>query len=142
MVPAAPAAHAAPGKTPVQAGRAPGRPIAADSSAPAGGGGAPSHDRGSGAPAAADAVDRVLGKVGGGPSTGDDGAVGSAPAALLNGATAPAGSVVDAVDAAARAPLEPILGSVPTVTAGVDSVSSTVTETLPSTTTTLNHLGG
>jgi RNA polymerase sigma factor (sigma-70 family) len=99
-------------------------------------------DRGSVASAPANPVARVLGAVGGGASPGGDSPAGSAPEALVNSATEPVATVVEAVSVAALPAVEAVVAGDPTVTAVVDSVSSTVTEPLASTTTKLDDLGG
>jgi len=130
-------APAAPAKAPVSAGNAQGRPLDSDPGAdgPRPGGAPVTRPV---APEAARKVGRVVGGVAGAGSTS---AVGADPAALVDSATAPVAGVADPLDATGRGAVGPILVNAPTATAVADSVSSTVTETLASTTTTLNDRG-
>jgi len=135
-----------------------GRPAGPDASGPpaTGVGAATGARRGSGAPvpggAVGGAVGRVLSAVGavgaGGAGGGGPGAAtatassAAAPgASALQGATAPVARGLSAVGAAAPA-VESTLGDVGAVTAAAGSVSATVSETIPSTTTTPIDLGG
>ncbi len=137
-----PAPIGAPPETaPANGPRLPALPFDSDSSGPA-----PHVGRETAAPRfpAAPGSVRELGRVlgaGAGAGAGAGSAGTTDVPALLGGATAPVAGAAGTVDATGRAPVASIPVLAPAATAAVGSVSSTVTETIASTTTTLNALG-
>lgn len=133
----APAATAPLAKAPAHGGSPPARPFDSDPSGPAArGSGAIAPARVPVAPDPAREVGRVFGAVGAGTSPAGANAAGPAPPALRDGATSPLTGIAGAGEDAVRSPVATTSVNARTATAVIDSVSSTVTETIASTTTT------
>ncbi len=137
-----PAPAAPPATAPASVSQAPALPFESDSGGPAPRGGRETAaPRVPAAPDPVREVGRALGAGAGAGSASASGAGGTDVSALPGGATAPVAGVAGTVDETARAPVAAILVHAPTATAAGDSVHSTVTETIASTTMALNDLG-